>query len=217
MTYSQRCLRITFTCLLTAATVLSVPAMAADADVSAGDWILRGGMANIEPKSDNGTLDNGLEVDVDSKMMPTFTVTRMLTDDIGLELLGSAPFEHDISLAGAGKVGSTQHLAPTLSLQYHFNNRSAVRPYVGAGLNHTIFFNEDETAGGALAGSELDLDSSTGLGVQAGVDYAIDSRWVANLSIRWFDIDTDVEVNGADVGEAEVDPWFFGVGIGYRI
>ena len=90
---------------LAAATTLPVPAMAADADVSAGDWIVRGSIANIAPKSDNGTLGNGLEVDVDSKMGAAFTVTRMLTDNIGLEFLGSAPVEHDIALAGAGKVG----------------------------------------------------------------------------------------------------------------
>ena len=91
-----------------------------------------------------------------------------------------------------------------------------MRPYVGAGINHTVFFNEDETTGGMLAGSDLDLDNSTGLAVQAGVDLAIDTNWFANLSVRWFDIDTDVEVDGTDLGEAEVDPWFFSVGIGYR-
>lgn len=199
-----------------ATAALSPVAMAADADVAAGDWIIRGGFAQVDPKSDNGTLDNGLQANVDSASRPTVEFAYMFTDNVGLELLASAPFEHDVALAGAGHVGSVEHLPPTLTLQYHFNNSSAVRPYVGVGLNYTTFSNESTADGGALDGADLELDASTGVALQAGVDYAIDRDWFANLNVRWIDIESEVEVDGADVGDVEIDPVVMGVGLGYR-
>ena len=34
-------------------------------------------------------------------------------------------------------------LPPTLTAQYHFNPHGAVRPYLGAGVNYSIFSKED--------------------------------------------------------------------------
>ena len=57
----------------------------------------------------------------------------------------------DIELNGVN-AGSTKHLPPTVSLQYHFRGNERVKPFIGAGLNYTIFF-EEETRG-PLAGTE---------------------------------------------------------------
>ncbi|MBN8930529.1 MAG: OmpW family protein, partial [Rhizobium pusense] len=45
------------------------------------------------------------------------------------------------------KLASTWVLPPTLTAQYHFNPKGAVRPYVGAGINYTIFWNEKASDG----------------------------------------------------------------------
>lgn len=72
----------------------------------------------------------------------------MIKENIAIELLAATPFSHDIkgtgALAGVGKVGETKQLPPTLSVQYHFSPKASVRPYVGAGINYTIFFSEKQ-------------------------------------------------------------------------
>ena len=61
----------------------------------------------------------------------------MMTDNWAVELLAAYPFEHDIYLVDGPEVGSTKHLPPTVSLQYHFMPDSTFQPYLGAGVNYT--------------------------------------------------------------------------------
>jgi outer membrane protein len=194
-----------------AATLLSpAPALAYEA----GDVIVRVGAHVIDPKSDNGTLAGGtLEADVDSDFKPTFMAEWMLTDRIGLELLASVPFKHDISLNGVD-AGSTKHLPPTLSVQWHLNPSGKAQPYLGAGVNYTLFSSERTT--GPLEGTDLDLDNSWGLAAHAGIDFQLSGRWIAGIDLRWIDIDTDVSVDGADVGTVNIDPIAYGAYVGYR-
>lgn len=175
----------------------------------AGDWIWRAGVHSVQPKSDNHTV-----VNVDSAAMLTFNGTYLLTPNWGVEVLAALPFSHDINLNGGGKVAETKHLPPTLSVQYHFNPGGTVRPYVGAGLNYTLFFSEDTT--GALSGAKLELDPSFGVAAQAGLDVDLGSNWFINADVRWFDIDTDAKLNGAKIGAVEIDPYGFGVSLGRR-
>jgi outer membrane protein len=175
----------------------------------AGDWIWRVGIHNVRPKSDNHDL-----VNVDAGASLTFNATYMLAPRWGVAVLAALPFEHDINLNSGGKVAKTKHLPPTVSLQYHFNPNGAWRPYVGAGVNYTLFF--DEKTRGALAGTKLELDPSWGLAAQAGLDVQLGSAWFANVDARWLDIDTDAKVNGARIGTVEIDPLAFGLSIGRR-
>lgn len=192
--------------LTTLAIVAVTPAAQAQ---DAGDWIWRAGVHSVQPKSDNHPI-----VNVDDATMLTFNATYMLAPNWGVELLAALPFSHDINLNGGGKVAETKHLPPTLSLQYHFNPAGSIRPYVGAGLNYTLFFSEDTT--GALAGTDLSLDPSFGLAAQVGVDIAVNDAWFVNLDARWLDIDSDAELNGGDLGTVEIDPYAFGLSVGRR-
>jgi outer membrane protein len=175
----------------------------------AGDWIVRVGVHSVQPKSDNHAL-----VNVDDGASLSFSGTYMFASNWGVEVLAALPFEHDIKLNGGGKVAKTKHLPPTLSLQYHFNPNGTIRPYVGAGLNYTVFF--DEGTSGALAGSKLELDSSFGIAGQAGLDIAIAKDWFANIDVRWMDIDTKAKLNGTSIGTVEIDPYTFGISVGRR-
>ena len=203
--------------LLAPAALIPAHATAANADVSAGDWLLRGGLTHVAPKSDNGNLGNlpgNPGVDVGSSTRPSGNITYMMTDNLGLELLVAIPFKHDISIEGFGNVGSTRHLPPTLSLQYHFNTGTAVRPYLGAGINYTNFFDEDTSD---ALGADINLDDSWGAAVQAGIDFAVDDNWFVNAEVRWIDIDTDVShPTLGDLGTVNIDPWTFGMNVGYR-
>ena len=90
-----------------------------------------------------------------------------------------------------------------------------MRPYVGAGLNYTIF--SDERTWGPLQGTKLQLDPSFGPAAQLGVDIDVIPGWIVNVDARWFDIDTDAKLGGADLGTIGIDPVAFGLSIGHRL
>ncbi|WP_290702897.1 OmpW family outer membrane protein [Amphritea sp.] len=177
-----------------------------------GDMVLRVGLANVNPNTSNNTVVAGLDVEDNTQV--GLAGTYMLTNNIGVELLAATPFTHDITLNGA-KVGETKHLPPTLSLQYYpMESGSAFQPYIGVGINYTAFFSESTT--GALAGTKLELEDSWGLSAQLGVDYSINDQWLVNAAVWRMDIDTNVEVDGADLGGLEIDPTVFMIGMGYK-
>ena len=183
-----------------------------------GDWFGRVGVSHVAPDADSDTTPSvaGGKVDVDNDTQLSFSVGYMLTPNWAVELLGALPFEHDITgegaLAALGTIGSTKHLPPTLSLQYHFAPRASLRPYAGVGINYTMFFDEEHT--GLLAGESLKLDDSWGVALQAGMDIDITRDWFANLDLRWIDIETEATSSVAGTFDVEIDPWVVSVAIG---
>ena len=188
--------------------VFALAAESAFAKLERGDWLVRVGSHSVNPKSNNHDI-----VEVDSATMATFNVSYFLSDTWAVELLAALPFEHDIDLVGGGKVASTGHLPPTLSLQYHLGS-GRVKPYIGLGLNVTEFFEEDTQ--GALSGTDLELDRSFGVAAQVGLDIELSERWWLNLDVRYFDIETDAKLDGAAIGTVEIDPWAVGLNLGWQ-
>ena len=189
---------------------LSMIAMPAQA-YEKGDWLLRVGAGSVSPKSSNSSI-----VSVDSGASLVFNGTYFFSPNVALEVLAAAPFTHDIKLLADGsKVGETQHLPPTVSLQYHFDTGGAFRPYVGAGLNYTLFFSEETT--GALAGTSLDLDPSFGLAAQLGADFDVSDRMFVNFDVRWIDIETEASVSVVDLNfDVDVDPMVYSLTLGWK-
>ena len=127
------------------AALFSAQAMANEA----GDLKLRVGAAGVYPTGESGNIDalgSDAKVEADSAWSLGLSLTYMLTDNIGVGLLGAYPFKHDIqgkgSISGLGNVAEVTQLPPTLTLEYVFNNSSAFTPFVGAGLNYTYFWDE---------------------------------------------------------------------------
>jgi|CXWL01.1.fsa_nt_gi outer membrane protein len=173
-----------------------------------GTWLLKLGAHNVDPKSDNGSLAGGaLDVTVASNARPSVMLEYFVGNNIGIEVLAAWPFRHDIELNGV-PAGTVDHLPPTLSVQYHFNPEGKVSPFLGAGINYTLFFSEEPA--GPIAGADLELDSSFGLAAHAGLDFRLNDKWSLGVDARWIDIDTDVSVNGANVGTVEIDPLAYG-------
>ena len=86
--------------------------------------------------------DTTLNVRLGNAYVPEVDVSYFLTPNIALELI-AATTKHDVDASPAGlDLGSVWLLPPTLTLQYHFAPTSRFSPYVGAGLNYTIFYNE---------------------------------------------------------------------------
>ncbi|OZI21267.1 hypothetical protein CAL26_27965 [Bordetella genomosp. 9] len=182
----------------------------------AGDVLFKVGVTQVRPKSDNGSvLNDSVDLDVNNSVRPSFTLTYMATRNIGVELLGAWPFEHDIrGSGGLGKIGSTKQLPPTLSLQWHFLPDSTIQPYVGIGVNYTHFF--DTKSEGAISGSDLKLQDSWGVAAQLGVDVKFSERWFMTADVRYIDISSKVKLDGERIGTARINPWVATVGVGYR-
>lgn len=183
-----------------------VAAMAAASPVlaqSRGDMTLGFGLGLVAPKSNNGTLTAG-PLTIGNNVRPTITFEYFLRDNLGLEVLAALPFKHDLNVGGA-KIGTTQHLPPTVSLNWHFPTEGKVKPFVGVGVNYTKFFNEKTPLGA------LKISDSWGLAAHAGLDYAISGKSALRMDLRWVDIDADVSLNGTKIGKAEVDPVVFGI------
>lgn len=179
--------------------------------VDKGDWVMRLGATVVEPNdssTSNAFPDDAIGVDSGTSLSISFTY--MYAENMGVEILASLPFTHDITAVGT-TVGEVEHLPPTVSWEYHFTPKSDVRPYVGVGLNWTTILDESID----IPGQKLSVDDSTGLALTAGVDVDINKDWFFNASVRYMDIDTTAEIKplGAKI-DLEIDPYVYTLGVG---
>jgi len=205
----------------------------------AGDFIVRAGAISVVPDSGKSTVyAAGGEVDlgagaltasVDNELQLGLNFVYFPTDQIAIELLAATPFKHDLKLHSGDAtldLGSVSQLPPTLSALYYFNNPSdKFQPYVGAGINYTVFFDEDfdegmQGADSALNLTDLKLKNSWGLSAQIGADYHLDDKWLINASIRYIDINTTASfeaIDGTVPGKisVDVDPMVYMISVGY--
>ena len=195
--------------LIVTASTLGLGSIGSAQAHDAGDWLLRFGTSNVNPKSNNHEL-----VEVKDAWGATFNLSYMMTENWSWELLAALPYKHDIKLIGDGKVASTKHLPPTLSLHYHFLPHSGFQPYLGVGLNYTTFFSENTK--GALEGSNLSLNDSWGWAAEAGVDIQLNDTWFLNLDARYIEIETKAKLDGAGIGKVKISPMVYGAHIGIR-
>jgi len=206
----------------------------------AGQIVLRAGVTQVAPDADSGNvkLDGATvslaggtsQVDVDSNTQLGLTLEYFINESMGIELLAATPFEHTAEgkgeLAGLD-IADTKQLPPTLSFVYHFTGMGQFEPYVGAGLNYTIFFSEVITSeadaaltGLGLTGADVSLDDSFGYALQAGFDFHLNDKWLINASIRYIDISTTAEI-AFDSGnkmtvDVDIDPFVYSVFAGYK-
>ncbi len=191
---------------------VALPAMAQQA--SEGNWLVRGRAVYLD--WDNGQssglpLGGTTKVQAENRWIPEVDITYFFTRNIAAELVLTYPQKIDIDVGGTKK-GTIKALPPSLLLQYHFTDLGAFKPYVGAGVNYTRFYDRDNILDGA---AEVEKDSFGWTG-QLGFDVALNKNWLINVDAKYVKIDTDVKLNGSKIGRVDLDPWLLGVGIGYR-
>lgn len=192
--------------LTASAFTAAMPAVVMADDAAASNWMMRVRAVNIAPDVSTSPTVAGL--DVSSEWVPEVDFTYFFTPNLGVELiLGTA--RHEVTLNGAS-LGKLNHLPPTLTLQYHFMPNSTFRPYVGAGLNYTAFYNVDLAPG-------LDVgNNSFGGALQAGVDIKVTENGYINLDVKKIWIDTEVTAGGVKLTDLGIDPIVWGIGYGFR-
>ena len=197
-----------------------------------GDMVLRGGIAMVDPDASSSPLAiigsevAGTSVDVDDNTQLGITFTYMLSDDVGVEVLAATPFSHTVSAKGLGDEFDAidlKHLPPTVSVQYFpMDSAAKFQPYVGVGLNYTIFFDEELTSEfkANVDDGSVKLDDSFGLAFELGCDYELSDNLVLNAAIWTIDIYTEATIkldSGAKVTtDVDIDPLVYMVGVGYK-
>lgn len=199
---------------------------AAPADVW-NPWMIRMRALGVVTRN-SGSVDQvaGSGLTTTDTVVPELDITYFFTKNIAAEIiLGVTP--HKVSGTGAAAtngldVGKAWLLPPTLTLQYHFTDFGAFKPYVGAGVNYTVFFSQSagNTANGAgVTVTRSHLHNSFSPAVQIGFDYMIDRHWGFNVDVKklWLRPNWDGDSNvGALTGKVNLDPWLIGAGVTYR-
>ncbi|MEZ5710622.1 MAG: OmpW family outer membrane protein [Blastomonas sp.] len=200
------------------------------AHAEAGDWILRARAIMVAPNENSSDIlpaFPGEDVSVNNSFAPEVDITYMASNNVGFELI-AATTKHSASgktgtTGTLGKLADTWVLPPTLTAQYHFAPDAKVRPYIGAGVNYTIFWNEDASGPleAAVGPTSVHMSDSFGYALQGGVDIDLSDKVFLNIDVKYIDIDTTATLTttaaGAQKVRVHLDPLVVGVGIGIKL
>ena len=206
---------------------MSAPAVVAAED---GDWLLRFGVHQINPDKNNLPDTFGGNVVFDKEEAITLDAEYMLTPHIGVDLFVPSFTSHEIH-------SRTQASAmPRRSARRICSRRSSVSTGTSTSTDRSGRISASGPTGRTSAtrsslataccpsGSRLEIDQAFGLAGRAGVDIGTSEHWFLNLDARYVDLQTDVEARvpsglgftDVPAGEANIDPWIYGIAIGYR-
>lgn len=190
-----------------------VAAMATDD----ANWLVRVRALAFLTDTDGTTDALGGRARTSNAYVPELDFSYFFTPHIAAELI-LATTKHSVevkgSTAGDLDLGTVWALPPVLTLQYHFTPKSDFRPYLGAGVNYTIWYNK--TNGRSV--TNVKYSNEFGWALQAGFDYMLDKAWSVNVDVKKVWVDTDITVNGGTINAkgTDIDPLAVSLGLGYR-
>lgn len=214
--------------LALAAAVGAAPAASAQV---AGEWVVKAGINKITPKVKSGVVSAPAlpesKADIGSDTQPIFTIGRMLTDNISVELDLGLPYKHKIygagSLTGTGQLATSEVLPPTVFLQYRlFDAGARIRPYAGVGPTFAYF--RKETGSGQLTAllnpggdpSTFSMKNKWAVSAQLGATMAINAKWFADVNVVKTKLKTSARYSTGQTMDAALDPVSVAVAVGYH-
>ncbi len=191
--------------------------------VSAQNWQVRLRGVSVQPNEKATIGIIGGDVNISNSFIPEADFTYFFNKNIAAELiLGTT--KHNVvaksTALGDIDLGSVYLLPPTLTLQYHFYPTAKLKPYIGAGLNYTIFYSEGKNPAAAV--TKVEYKDNVGFALQGGVDYFVTEKYFLNLDVKQLFLKTDVTVStipaiGATVpADVTINPLLLGVGVGMK-
>lgn len=186
------------------------------------EWQARFRFLGVIP-NEHATIEAiGGDVDITTSFIPELDFSYFFNENIALELiLGTT--RHDVeaihTAAGDIDLGNVSLLPPTLTLQYHFTG-GKVKPYIGAGVNYTIFYDVDTPR----LIDDVEYDNTMGFAAQFGIDFDLNNsdKWFFNIDLKKLFLKTDVTVDATTalgavvVSDTKIEPWIIGIGFGRR-
>lgn len=212
---NQNCIRI-----LAAAAALALPTAGALAQQN----IFKAGVIEYTTNSKTNGIQGagvppGADAETGNATTLLLTYERLVTPNVGVELVIGVPPKIKAKATGTvaflgDDVLSARNVAPTLILNYHFGeDGDRFRPYLGAGINYTKF-----TSVKSKLAPDVKLSDSTGLVLQAGLDYALSKEWGLFGSIARVDTKSKLVASGTTVLTTEIDfrPVTYSFGASFR-
>ncbi|USQ15331.1 OmpW family protein (plasmid) [Legionella lytica] len=192
----------------------TIPAMADS------PWLIRLRGIGVLPSESSSTISliGGKVTRISNEIVPELDFSYFITPHIAAELI-LATSRHSVeatnTVLGNVNLGKVSVLPPTLTAQYHFALSSRIKPYAGAGINYTHFFNVNN---GPVA-SKIHYSSSFGPALQVGADFAINEHFFINADVKkiWLNSNVKVYTPIAQLNtKVNINPWVVGLGVGYR-
>ncbi len=208
-----------------ALTVLSAALASTAARADEDPWEVRVRAVFLDPENGSDSVP-ALAVPTDaihinSKILPDVDFEYFVTPNWSAELILTYPQTQDVTveksaLGGPTAIGSFKHLPPILTAKYNFLPGQDFQPYVGVGVNVTLLYDDNIIV--PVVNDKLYIKSwSVGPAAQVGFDYKIANHWYLNADIKWALLGTYLDLsNGTQLSAAHVNPFLFGVGVGYR-
>lgn len=203
--------------------LLAQPALAQQSPVrgkQAGDFMIGLGVIGVLPM-DSGNVDLiGGTPSASFAVTPQLDFTYFFTPNFAVNLI-AATTRHDVEVTGSAlgdvDLGRVWALPPTLTFQYHPLPAERFSPYVGVGVNWTMFYGE----GGGRTPGVLDVDvrNAFGVALNVGLDIEMAPNWLMNIDVKKLFLRPDVAVDtalGRVNATADLDPWIFGLSVRYR-
>lgn len=204
------------------------------------EWRVRVRGLAIAPQESADISVIGGDIDISTAYIPELDFTYFFSKHIAAELiLGTS--KHTVRAKGADlsaiggpsgadvDLGKVWLLPPTLTLQYHLPMACGLKPYIGAGVNYTIFYNK--SAGPVV--KDISYENKFGFATQLGLDYDISKKLYLNLDIKKIFLSTDATVDASNLtpsghpelnpvlgsigANTKINPWVIGLGIGYKL
>ena len=205
---------------LAIAAALALPA----ASVLAQQNIFKAGVIQYTTNSKTNGIQGagvppGADAETGNATTLLLTYERLFTPNVGVELVIGVPPKIKAKATGTvaflgDDVLSARNVAPTLILNYHFGDEGdSFRPYLGAGINYTKF-----TSVKSKLAPDVKMSDSTGLVLQAGLDYALNKDWGLFGSIARVDTKSKLVAAGTAAPTTEIDfrPVTYSFGVSYR-
>ena len=199
------------------AAVASLAPIAAQAQAQENPWMVRVRAVDLLFQNGQSGLVQDANVKAKNQVIPEFDVSYFFTKNIAAELVLTWPQQVNITYGpGNANAGKITALPPSLLLQYHFTELGSFKPYVGAGVNYTIFGNRQNFP---ALGNQVQVDqSSFGVVGQVGMDYMLDKNWGLNVDLKYATMSTNVTTvqGGTNLGKLTLNPWMPAVGVTYK-
>jgi len=229
--------KLTLLAAMTAATALTSPAFAGDAE---GKWqvkvlatgvLVDGKIDKVEAIDTESALGDAVasvtnaQTDINNNVVPTVAIEYYATPNISIETICCLTQHHASGaggLAGAGSlVDHIMILPATVTLKYHLD-AGPIKPYIGVGPSVFFFIDEKPGATAALLGADkVKLSNELGVALQAGVDIPVNGNGMGiSLDAKKYFMNTTAKFydSGSLVLETkhQLDPWVVSGGIYFR-
>lgn len=230
----------------TTLSIITLASILAAAPASA-DFAINVGAITVAPHDSSSSLNvieqvaglpsGSTAVGVNPNTQLGLTFDYRINPNWAVQLIAATPFSHDMAVKGSAidglKVGKTKHLPPTLLAQYHFMpQHQRLDPFIGVGVNYTLFFDEqiDNQLISALQALQvttasdnvsLKAKNSFGLALQAGLNIKLTDTLGLHMMVSKIDIDTtgQVQVNGNTIQRVDlsIDPYVAMIGLRWML